>query len=88
MENNSKQFLVVFSSQQYDPEPGQVVIVPTRRNWNDFGFHINCSFTLKTHANDRQEKGNMFIGFLPPSRATESERREFDEKRISIDYVA
>jgi ABC-type cobalamin/Fe3+-siderophores transport system ATPase subunit len=59
---------VLFSSNKREilvPKAGQVVITPNKDSWNDFNFHIRCSFIASLRGDPEFYEGELFIGFLP-----------------------
>lgn len=80
-EQKKSKLQVVFSLEELEPSPGQVVIIPANTSWNDFGYRIRCTFYALLSPQTAFVSGDMFIGFLPPQDESED---EFLKRRLSL----
>lgn len=55
---------VRFSMREISPESRQVVIFPEDVDWNDFGFHIRCRYSVLSPRDDRLLSGPIYLGFV------------------------
>ncbi|MCG8006848.1 MAG: AAA family ATPase [Candidatus Thiodiazotropha lotti] len=85
---DQKNYSVLFSRRKVEPKPDQVVIFPSRSEWNDFGFHIWCEFIVWSDRGSQEGAlaldGEILIGFLPPAESSSTERKEFFDNRTSL----
>ena len=69
-------FEVLFAPQEVAPLDHQIIISPEQGKWNDFGFHIHCTFKVNAGQDKKPVEGSMFIGLLPYEKISHRAMKE------------
>ncbi|MEP7706531.1 AAA family ATPase [Paraglaciecola sp. 25GB23A] len=78
---------VLFSANNREellPLPGQLIITPSEDSWNDFNYHIRCSYKVCINEEITPHEGNILIGFLPFTDNDSMSREKYEQINLSL----
>jgi hypothetical protein len=79
-----RNFKLIFSNDDQEPEDYEIVALASWRSWNDLGDDFSCRCHLINPETGSKVYFEIFISFLPPEEPNEVEKRYFKKNICSF----